>query len=49
MANAANLHERYEPNPMWLFIANSTIRSTTSFVDWVANATAIILDVHMRP
>jgi hypothetical protein len=45
MANAANLHERYEPDLMRPFTADSTIRLSASFVDWVANATAIILDV----
>jgi hypothetical protein len=45
MANAANLHERYESQPMRLFTADSTIRPTAAFVGWVANATAIIPDV----
>ena len=49
MASAANLHERYEPDLMRLFTVDSTIRPTTSFVGWVANATAIILDAQMRP
>jgi hypothetical protein len=47
MASAANLHERYEPDLMRLFTVDSTIRPT--FVGWVANATAIILDVQMPP
>jgi hypothetical protein len=49
MANASNSHERYEPDLMRLFTADSTIRPTTSFVGWVANATAIILDVQLQP
>jgi hypothetical protein len=49
MAHASNLHERYEPDLMRLFTTDSTIRPTTSFVGWVAHATAIILDVQLQP
>jgi len=49
MANASNSHERYEPDLMRLFTADSTIRPTTSFVGWVADAIAIIRDVRPQP
>jgi hypothetical protein len=49
MARAANLNESYEPTLMRPFTADSTIRLHHAFGRRMANATAIILDVQMRP